>query len=79
MFPFGTPPENICIVRLSVLGDVTHVVPVLRAIQKNWPSIRVIWNKYLRTQEINLKQQPAVEYLSAPVRGYDSFPIERYL
>ena len=43
MLPFDTPPENICIVRLSALGDVTHAVPVLRAIQKNWPTTRVTW------------------------------------
>jgi len=43
MLPFDTPPENICIVRLSALGDVTHAVPVLRAIQKKWPSTRVTW------------------------------------
>ena len=43
MLSFDTPPENICIVRLSALGDVTHAVPVLRAIQKNWPTTRVTW------------------------------------
>jgi heptosyltransferase I len=43
MLPFDTPPENICIVRLSALGDVTHAVPVLRAIQKNWPLTRITW------------------------------------
>lgn len=32
-----------CIVRLSALGDVTHAVPVLRAIQKQWPQTRVTW------------------------------------
>jgi heptosyltransferase I len=41
--PLDAPPENICIVRLSALGDVTHAVPVLRAIQKNWPLTRVTW------------------------------------
>lgn len=43
MLPFDAPPENICIIRLSALGDVTHAVPVLRAIQKNWPLTRVTW------------------------------------
>lgn len=43
MLPFAKPPENICIVRLSALGDVTHAVPVLRAIQKQWPTSRVTW------------------------------------
>lgn len=43
MLPLDTPPENICIVRLSALGDVTHAIPVLRAIQKEWPTARVTW------------------------------------
>jgi len=30
-------------VRLSALGDVTHAVPVVRAIQKNWPQTRITW------------------------------------
>ncbi len=43
MLPLTTPPQSICIVRLSALGDVTHAVPVLRAIQQSWPQTRVTW------------------------------------
>jgi hypothetical protein len=43
MLRFDQPPENICIIRLSALGDVTHAVPVLRAIQKQWPQSRITW------------------------------------
>ena len=43
MLPLDTPPNNICIVRLSALGDVTHAVPVLRAIQRQWPQTRITW------------------------------------
>ena len=43
MLPLTSPPENICIVRLSALGDVTHAVPVVRAIQKHWPQARITW------------------------------------
>jgi len=43
MLPLTAPPESICIVRLSALGDVTHAVPVLRAIQQHWPQTRVTW------------------------------------
>ena len=43
MLPFTTPPRSICLVRLSALGDVTHAVPVLRAIQQNWPQTQVTW------------------------------------
>lgn len=43
MLQFDQPPENICLIRLSALGDVTHGVPVLRAIQRHWPQSRVTW------------------------------------
>jgi len=43
MLPLSAPPESICILRLSALGDVTHAVPVLRAIQRQWPQTRVTW------------------------------------
>jgi len=36
-------PESICILRLSALGDATHVVPVVRAIQDHWPTTRITW------------------------------------
>ena len=34
---------SICILRLSALGDVSHVVPVVRAIQKQAPDIEITW------------------------------------
>lgn len=43
IFPPGAPPQKICILRLSALGDVTHVVPVVRAIQKQWPDTEITW------------------------------------
>lgn len=43
MLPLEKAPKNLCIVRLSALGDVTHAVPVLRAIQDQWPETRVTW------------------------------------
>jgi heptosyltransferase I len=38
----GDTPR-ICILRLSALGDVTHVVPVVRAIQDHVPGARITW------------------------------------
>lgn len=43
MLPLTSPPAKLCIVRLSALGDVTHAVPVLRAIQAAWPRTEVTW------------------------------------
>lgn len=36
-------PESICLLRLSALGDVTHVVPVVRTLQAAWPDTRLTW------------------------------------
>ncbi len=41
--PLTKAPEKICILRLSALGDVSHTVPVVRAIQKQWPSTEITW------------------------------------
>jgi heptosyltransferase I len=37
------PPNGICIVRLSAIGDTCHTVPVVRAIQDAWPQTRITW------------------------------------
>ncbi len=43
MLPLTRPPKNICILRLSALGDVTHAVAVVRAIQQQWPQTSITW------------------------------------
>lgn len=37
------PPQSLCIFRLSALGDVTHIVPLVRRIQQFWPACRITW------------------------------------
>jgi heptosyltransferase I len=36
-------PLSICLLRLSALGDVTHVVPLVRTLQAAWPQVRLNW------------------------------------
>ena len=36
-------PHNICILRVSAIGDVTHVVPVVRAIQEQSSDTKITW------------------------------------
>lgn len=43
ILPFTQAPESLCILRLSALGDVTHMVPVVRSIQRQWPQTRLTW------------------------------------
>jgi heptosyltransferase I len=36
-------PRSICILRLSALGDVTHVVPLVRSIREQLPDAAITW------------------------------------
>jgi heptosyltransferase I len=38
-----TPPQSVCILRLSAIGDTCHVVPVVRTLQRVWPTARLSW------------------------------------
>jgi len=38
-----TPPQSILLVRLSALGDVTLMLPVVRTIQHFWPETKITW------------------------------------
>lgn len=41
--PFTRAPKNLCILRLSAVGDICHTVPVVRSIQRQWPETRITW------------------------------------
>lgn len=36
-------PRSLCLLRLSALGDATHVVPVVRTLQRHWPDTALTW------------------------------------
>ncbi len=36
-------PLSVCLLRLSALGDVTHVVPLVRTLQAAWPQVALTW------------------------------------
>lgn len=36
-------PQSLCLLRTSALGDVTHVVPLVRTLQAAWPATRLTW------------------------------------
>lgn len=39
----ANPPASICLLRTSAIGDVTHVVPLLRTLQSAWPGAQLTW------------------------------------
>ncbi len=41
--PFKQPPKNLCLLRLSAIGDICHTLPVVRTLQKNWPQTKLTW------------------------------------
>ena len=36
-------PSSICILRLSSIGDITHMIPVIKTIQQNLPKSDITW------------------------------------
>lgn len=36
-------PSSLCLLRTSAIGDVTHVVPLVRTLQQAWPQVRPTW------------------------------------
>ena len=41
--PEAAAPHSICLLRLSALGDVTHVLPLLNTLRGAWPDVAVTW------------------------------------
>jgi heptosyltransferase I len=41
--PSASPPASLCLLRTSAIGDVTHVVPLVRTLQAAWPQTRLTW------------------------------------
>jgi heptosyltransferase I len=37
------PPDRLCLIRISAIGDTCHTVPVVRAIQDAWRGTRITW------------------------------------
>ncbi|MGI9309386.1 MAG: glycosyltransferase family 9 protein, partial [Gammaproteobacteria bacterium] len=57
------PPESICLLRLSAIGDCCHTLPVVRTIQSAWPSARISW--IIGTTEYELmKGLDGVEFIT---------------
>jgi heptosyltransferase I len=38
-----SPPEAVCLIRLSAIGDCCHTLPVVRTLQAAWPGTPVTW------------------------------------
>ena len=79
MLPLAKPPANVCLLRLSAIGDTCHVVPLLRALQQAWPQARFTW--IIGKLEAKLMRLlPEVEFITLDKRagfaGYRSIARE---
>ncbi len=41
--PLKAPPNSLCLLRLSAIGDISHTLPILRTLQAAWPTTRITW------------------------------------
>lgn len=55
-------PENICLVRLSAIGDTCHALAVARNLADNWPGCRITWI-IGRTESLLLGDIPDIEFI----------------
>lgn len=66
-------PKNLCLLRLSAIGDVCHAVAAVQSIQRQWPNTQITW--VIGKVEANLLQGlDKVEFVifdkSAGLKGY---------
>src|SRR5690625_3878766 len=40
---YSTPPQSVCVMRLSALGDVCHALPVVQTLRDAWPDTAFTW------------------------------------
>ncbi|MFK7730659.1 MAG: glycosyltransferase family 9 protein [Pseudomonadales bacterium] len=68
LLPFSKPPATVCILRLSAIGDTTNIVPVVRAMQQQWPDCAITW--VIGTGEYQLMQYlQGVEFITFDKRS----------
>jgi heptosyltransferase I len=41
--PLLKAPSSLCLLRLSAIGDVTHILPIVRTLQHYWPETKITW------------------------------------
>jgi len=41
--PFKQPPLSLCLLRLSAIGDICHMLPIVHTLQKSWPTTQLSW------------------------------------
>src|ERR1700691_5473395 len=61
-------PKSLCIVRLSAIGDTCHVVPIVRTLQRVWPTTQLTW-VIGRPEARLMSLLPGVEFITIDKRA----------
>lgn len=57
-----SPPNSICVIRLSAIGDTCHALAVIRSIQDTWPETRITWI-IGKTEASLMADIPGIEFI----------------
>ncbi|MGH8232096.1 MAG: glycosyltransferase family 9 protein [Steroidobacteraceae bacterium] len=63
MLNLSQRPESLCLLRLSAIGDTCHVVPLVRTLQRAWPTTHLTW-VVGRVEAQLLRLLPGVEFIT---------------
>ena len=66
---FDPPPKNVCLLRLSAIGDTCHAAATLRTLKEAWPQARFTW--IIGTLEARLMTAilPEIEFITFDKRA----------
>ena len=61
---FATPPQRVCLLRLSAIGDTCHAAAALRALKLAWPHTRFTWIIGKHEAKLMSAIMPDVEFIT---------------
>jgi len=72
-----SPPERICVIRLSAIGDTCHALAAIRAVQDTWPETRITWI-IGKTEASLMADIPDIEFIIFDKsKGRDAYTVVR--
>jgi len=66
---FDPPPQSVCLLRLSAIGDTCHAAAVLRTLQEAWPHTRFTWIIGKLEAKLMTAILPSVEFITFDKRA----------
>jgi heptosyltransferase I len=66
---FDPPPQTVCVLRLSAIGDTCHAAAALRALNEAWPQTRFTWIIGRLEAKLMSAILPDVEFITFDKRG----------